>query len=56
VPPRITDKQREEIIRLLDEGLPREAIAKALGVSPGQVSAVAAHITMATYKDAGAGV
>jgi DNA phosphorothioation-dependent restriction protein DptH len=52
VPPRITDNQREEIIRLLDQGLPREAIAKAVGVSPGQVSAVAAHITMATYKEA----
>jgi DNA phosphorothioation-dependent restriction protein DptH len=49
VPSRISDKQREEIIRLLDEGLPREAIAKVLGVSPGQVSAVAAHLTMGTY-------
>src|SRR5262249_53833922 len=49
---RINDKQREEIIRLLDEGLPREAIAKVVGVMPAQVSAVAAHITMATYKNA----
>jgi DNA phosphorothioation-dependent restriction protein DptH len=49
VPPRISDKQRGKIISLLDEGLPREAIAKALGVSPGQVSAVAAHLTMGTY-------
>ena len=49
MPPRINDKQREEIIRLLDEGLPREAIAKVVGVSPGQVSAVAAHLTMRTY-------
>jgi DNA phosphorothioation-dependent restriction protein DptH len=35
---------------LLDEGLPREAIAKAVGVLPGQVSAVAAHLTMRTYE------
>jgi hypothetical protein len=43
--------QREEIIKHLGEGLPREAIAKVVGVTVAQVSAVAAHITMATYKD-----
>jgi hypothetical protein len=49
VPPRITDKQRVDILRLLDKGLPREAIAKVVGISPGQVSAIAAHLTMGTY-------
>jgi DNA-binding CsgD family transcriptional regulator len=46
---KISEHQRQEIIRLLDEGLPRRAIAEELGVSPGQVSAVAAHLTMQTY-------
>jgi hypothetical protein len=52
VPPKISKMQREEIIKHLGEGLPREAIARAVGVTPAQVSAVAAHITMATYKEA----
>jgi DNA phosphorothioation-dependent restriction protein DptH len=51
---RISDNQRQEIIRLLNEGLPRNAIAEEVGVSPSQVSAVAAHLTMRTYaKHAG---
>jgi DNA phosphorothioation-dependent restriction protein DptH len=34
---------------MLAEGLDRETIATAVGVSPGQVSAVAAHVKMGTY-------
>ena len=49
VPSRINDNQRQEIIRLLNEGLPRNVIAEEVGVSPSQVSAVAAHLTMHTY-------
>jgi hypothetical protein len=49
VPSRISDNQRQEIIRLLNEGLPRNAIADEVGVLPSQVSAVAAHLTMRTY-------
>ena len=50
MPPRISRDQRQEIIRLIDEGFPRDIVAKELGVSPGQVSAVAAHLTMRTYN------
>jgi Prolyl oligopeptidase family len=49
VSPRISDDQRHEIIRLLNEGLPRNVIADEVGVLLGQVSAVAAHLTMRTY-------
>src|SRR5262249_22464837 len=49
---KISKTQREEIVKHLGEGLPRDVIAKVVGVTPAQVSAVAAHITMATYKDA----
>jgi hypothetical protein len=51
VPPKISRMQRKEIVKLLGEALQRDAIAKVVGVTPAQVSAVAAHITMATYKD-----
>jgi hypothetical protein len=52
VPPKISKTQREEIVKHLGEGLTREVIAKAVGVTAAQVSAVAAHITMGTYEDA----
>jgi DNA phosphorothioation-dependent restriction protein DptH len=52
VPPKLSKIQREEILKFLGEGIPRDAIAKVVGVTPGQVSAVAAHVTMATYKKA----
>ena len=51
MPPKISRVQRKEIVKLLSEALPRDAIAKLVGVTPAQVSAVAAHMTMATYKD-----
>jgi hypothetical protein len=53
VPAKISKEQRQAIVSLLDEGLPRQAIARALGVTPGQVSAVAAHVTMRTYGETG---
>ena len=49
MPPRISNSQRQAIIKLIDEGLPRDVIANELGVSPGQISAVAAHVTMGKY-------
>lgn len=49
----ISDKQKAQIISLLQEGLlGREEIATKVGVSPGTVSAIKAHITMGTYGGA----
>ncbi|HUQ69851.1 MAG TPA: helix-turn-helix domain-containing protein, partial [Planctomycetaceae bacterium] len=45
-----TEEQRALIIDLLQQGeLTREAIAAQVGVSPGTVSAIKAHITMGSY-------
>jgi uncharacterized protein DUF87 len=43
---KITNEQRRLINQLLDRGEDRHAIAKQLSVTPGQVSAIAAHRTM----------
>lgn len=45
-PKRMSDEQRAEIHGLLLRGLNRHAIAERVGVTPGQVSAVRAWITM----------
>lgn len=46
----ISEDQKAQIISLLQEGkLGREEIASRVGVSPGTVSAIKAHITMGTY-------
>ena len=46
----ISENQKAEIISLLQEKhLSREDIASKVGVSPGTVSAIKAHITMGTY-------
>jgi transposase-like protein len=51
----ISEEQKTQIISLLQEGqLGREEIASRVGVSPGTVSAIKAHITMGTYRGAGA--
>jgi DNA phosphorothioation-dependent restriction protein DptH len=49
MPKRITDPQRQEVLRMLACGEDRETIAAAVGVTPGQVSAIAAHVKMGTY-------
>src|SRR5437016_2847130 len=54
MPPRITDSQRKAVLTLLAQGLARETVAAQVGVTPGQVSAVAAHLKMGTYKKHGA--
>ena len=46
---RITPEQREAVLNMLAQGQDRDTIAVILGVSPGQVSAVSAHVTMGTY-------
>lgn len=48
--PSVSENQKAQIISLLREGqLGREEIAAKVGVSPGMVSAIKAHITMGTY-------
>jgi len=49
MPSKITRQQRTEVLQLLAQGDDRETIAAATGVTPGQVSAIAAHVTMGTY-------
>lgn len=44
-----TEDQKKEILKLLEQGLNRDQIARRVGVSPGSVSAVKAHRTMGTY-------
>ena len=49
MPKRITDTQREDVLHMLAQGVDRETIAASTGVTPGQVSALAAHVKMGTY-------
>jgi hypothetical protein len=50
---RLPAETRDRVIQLLDEGRDRGSIAALLGVTPGQVSAIAAHLTMGTYGRTG---
>jgi hypothetical protein len=54
MPPRITDSQRKAVRSWLAQGLDRETVAARVGVTPGQVLAVAAHMKMGTYEKHGA--
>jgi Endonuclease NucS C-terminal domain len=46
----ISEEQKEQVKALLQAGqLDRDEIASKIGVSPGTVSAIKAHITMGTY-------
>jgi len=48
----ISENQKSEIIALVREKkLSREQIAAKVGVSPGTVSAIKAHLTMGTYTE-----
>jgi RecB family endonuclease NucS len=48
----ISEEQRLEIISLIGTGqFDRDEIATRVGVSPGTVSAIKAHLTMRTYDD-----
>jgi Helicase HerA, central domain len=49
MPKKVTVEQRQAVLRLLAQGQDRDTIAAAVGVTPGQVSAVAAHVKMGTY-------
>jgi DNA phosphorothioation-dependent restriction protein DptH len=46
---KITKAQRKHICELLEQKHDRTTIAQIVGVTPGQVSGVAAHLTMGTY-------
>src|SRR5947208_17153495 len=46
---KITREQRTAVLQLLAQGDDRDTIAAAIGITPGQVSAIAAHVTMGTY-------
>jgi hypothetical protein len=49
MPKKVTPEQRQTILLMLAQGQDRDTIASATGVTPGQVSAVAAHVKMGTY-------
>jgi hypothetical protein len=49
MPKKVTPKQRLEVLRMLAQGQDRDTIAAAVEVTPGQVSAISAHIKMGTY-------
>lgn len=47
----LTPEQREQILAQLKRGSDRSTIANSVGVTAGQVSAIAAHRSMGTYAD-----
>src|SRR5579862_5339431 len=49
MPKKVTPEQRQAVLHLLAQGQDRDTIAAAVGVTPGQVSAVSAHVKMGTY-------
>jgi hypothetical protein len=50
MPKKVTPEQREAILRLLAQSQDRNTIAASVGVTPGQVSAISAHVTLGTYS------
>src|SRR5712671_6788650 len=51
MPAPVTVAQRQAVISLLNSGLSRDEVAARLGLKPGQVSAIKAHISMGTYSE-----
>jgi DNA phosphorothioation-dependent restriction protein DptH len=49
MPKKVTPEQREAVLRMLAQGQDRDTIATAVGVTPGQVSAISAHVKVGTY-------
>src|SRR5437868_4017599 len=49
MPKKVTPEQRQAVLRMLAQGQDRDTIAAAVGVTPGQVSAISAHVKMGTY-------
>ncbi len=50
MPKKVTEEQRRAVLRMLAQGQDRDTIAAAVGVTPGQVSAISAHVKMGTYE------
>lgn len=50
---RVPIAQRQAIVAALNDGLERQDTVERIGVTPGQVAAVKAPITMRTYSDIG---
>ena len=50
MPKRITDDERRAVLALLAQGHDRDTISALVGVTPGQVSAISAHVKMGTYE------
>jgi hypothetical protein len=49
MPKKDIPEQRQAVLRLLAQGQDRDTMSVAVGVTPGQVSAIAAHVKMGTY-------
>lgn len=54
MPKKATPEQKSDVLRMLSQGHDRDTIAAAVGVTPGQVSAISAHVSMGTYTLPGA--
>src|SRR6266508_3965148 len=50
MPKRVTVQERQAVLQMLAKSEDRDTIAAAVGITPGQVSAIAAHVTMGTYN------
>ncbi len=50
MPNPITPDQRRTVLDMLAHGHDRDTIATTVGITPGQVSAIAAHVRMGTYQ------
>lgn len=50
MPIKVTAEQRRTILRMLARRQDRDTIAATVGVTPGQVSAISAHVKMGTYS------
>ncbi len=51
MPVPVSAAQRQTIVSLLNDGIITQQIAAQVGVTPGQVAAIKAHISMGTYGD-----
>jgi hypothetical protein len=52
---RISEQERQTVLRMLARGEDRDTIAAMVDITPSQVSAIAAHVTMGTYELPGLG-
>jgi hypothetical protein len=50
MPAPVSIAQRQAIVSFLNEGVDRHEIAAQVRVTPGQVTAIKAHMSMGTYQ------